>query len=311
MKRYKATHTLSASKKSRKSEVRENLTMLNPNSAGIDIGSRSHFVAVPNDRDNHCVREFSSTTSGLLEIVSWLKKCGVETIAMESTGSYWISVYEVLESYGFDVCLVNAKFVKNVPGRKSDVEDCQWIQKLHSFGLLSKSFRPEDHCMKLRSLTRQHSSLTQHRTPFIQHMQKALHEMNIQLATHLRDITGVTGMKIINAILEGERDPKVFASFVHSLCKKSPEEIVKSLEGNYRYEHLFCLKQARDLYFLFGEKIRECEAEIKLALEEQYEYVTKDALLEVGRLDEEEVKSKREKKSSTRKSKISFDPTLF
>ena len=310
MKRYKPSHKPSASRKSSRSQKKQDLTIVNPKSAGIDIGSRSHFVAVHHDSDNDFVKEFSSTTSGLLEIVSWLKECNVETVAMESTGSYWIPVYEVLESNDFDVCLVNAKFVKNVPGRKSDVEDCQWIQKLHSFGLLAKSFRPKDHCMKLRSLTRHHSTLIQHRSPHIQHMQKALLEMNIQLATHLRDITGVTGMKIINAIIAGERDPEIFAGLVHPLCKKSPEEIIKSLEGNYREEHLFCLKQARDLYVFYSEKVRECEAQIKVALDEQCKNISKDSALELMRFHEEKVKSNKEKNTRKRKSKMSFDPTL-
>lgn len=272
MKRYKTNQPFSSSKAS-KSRAKKNISIINPDSAGIDIGSRSHFVAVPEDCDEKNVREFSSTTTGLLEMVNWLKKCSIKTIAMESTGSYWIPAYEILESSGFEVYLVNAQFIKNVPGRKTDVIDCQWIQKLHSFGLLSKSFRPQDHALKLRALARQHTSLIEHRSPHVQHMQKALQEMNVQLHTHIRDITGLTGMRIINAILQGERNPKVFATLVHPSCKNPSEKIANSLRGNYRDEHLFALKQARDLYMFFSEKVVEAEQEIQKALAEFSDYV--------------------------------------
>jgi transposase len=269
MRRYKPNKQSTTTKKTIKvQKLDPQMDVINPHCAGIDIGSRSHFVAVPNGCCDVPVREFSSTTSGLLEMVNWLKECKIVSVAMESTGSYWIPVYEILEAAGFDVCLVNAYFVKSVPGRKSDVKDCQWVQKLHSYGLLSKSFRPKDHCLKLRSLTRQHSSLIEHRSPHILHMQKALHEMNIQLATHVRDITGLTGMRIITAILNGERDENEFAKLVHANCKNSVKAITDSLKGNYREEHLFTLKQARDLYFYYTEKISECEVEINKALEQ-------------------------------------------
>jgi len=274
MKRYKENKINGKGKTLTKLTVSKDSSLLpiNPNSAGIDIGSRSHFVAIPPNRDGEIVREFSSTTSGLLEICQWLKESEVTTVAMESTGSYWIPVFEVLASHGFDVFLVNAKHVKNVPGKKTDIVDCQWIQKLHSFGLLAKSFRPKDHYLKLRALTRQHSSLIEHRSPHVQHMQKALHEMNIQLATHVRDITGVTGMRIINAILEGERDVKVFAALVDPRCKKGATAIAESLRGNYREEHLFVLRQARDLYNYYNKLIHECEKEIEAALNELVEH---------------------------------------
>jgi transposase len=268
MKRYKPNQQFSSTVKTKVKKSTNEIGLVNPDSAGIDIGSRSHFVAVPDDRDQSHVREFSTTTSSLLEMIDWLKKCKIKTVAMESTGSYWIPAYELLESHGFEVYLVNAHFIKNVPGRKTDVIDCQWIQKLHSFGLLSKSFRPKDHCLKLRALVRQHTSLILHRSPHVQHMQKALQEMNIQLHTHIRDITGLTGMRIINAILAGERDIKVFASLVHPCCKKSAEEIAESLRGNYREEHLFILKQAKDLYEYYTEKIIEAEQKIEMALKE-------------------------------------------
>ncbi len=241
MRRFKKKERPSTKGKSQKVKKEVDLPTINPDCAGIDIGSRSHFLAIPPNRDGDTVREYPSTTSGVLEICTWLKENGVKTVAMESTGSYWIPVFEILESYGFDVYLVNAKSVKSPPGSKTDVLDCQWIQKLHSLGLLTKSFRPQDHCLKLRSLSRQHSSLIEHRSPHVQHMQKSLHEMNIQLATHIRDITGVTGMRIINAILEGERDEEKFALLVDRRCKRGAQEIAESLRGNYREEHLFTL----------------------------------------------------------------------
>jgi transposase len=269
VRRFKSKSNSSAIKKIKKvKNLDPQMDMINPNCAGIDIGSRSHFVAVPSDRSEPSVREFSATTDGIMEMVQWLKECKIASVAMESTGSYWIPVFEILEANGFDACLVNAYFVKSVPGRKSDVMDCQWLQKLHAYGLLSKSFRPKDHCLKLRSLARQHSSLIEHRSPHIQHMQKALHEMNIQLATHVRDITGLTGMNIISAILDGERDGKVFATLIHPNCKQSVQSIVASLKGNYREEHLFALKQSKDLYFYYTEKVQECEREISKALEQ-------------------------------------------
>lgn len=271
MKRYKPNQNSSSMVKSSPEET--TIGVMNPDSAGIDIGSRSHFVAVPKGRDPHPVREFSTTTTGILEIIEWLKKCKIKTVAMESTGSYWIPVFELLESHGFEVYLVNAHFLKNVPGRKTDVIDCQWIQKCHSFGFLNKSFRPKDHTLKLRAFARQHTELVQHRSPHIQHMQKALQEMNIQLHTHIRDITGLTGMRIIDAILSGERNPTVFASLVHPRCKNSAEKIADALRGNYREEHLFILKQSRDLYHFYGEKIAEVEQQIEAALTQLRKYV--------------------------------------
>lgn len=267
MKRFKQNPHLSKRKNVKLVSKNIDIQTINPNSAGIDIGSRSHFVAIPPDREEP-VKEFPSTTRSLLEMCQWLKKNKITTVAMESTGSYWIPVYEILESHGIEVYLVNAKSVKNVPGRKTDVMDCQWIQKLHSVGFLTKSFRPKDHCLKLRALTRQHSSLIEHRSPHVQHMQKALHEMNIQLATHIRDITGITGMRIINAILAGERNEERFAELVDPRCKKGAKAIAESLLGNYREEHLFTLKQSRDLYNYYTQLILDCEQEIEKALSE-------------------------------------------
>lgn len=202
------------------------LTRVNPNAAGIDIGSASHFVAVPPGRDEETVREFKSFTSDLHALADWLKRCGVTTVAMESTGVYWIPLFEILESQGFEVLLANPKHLKNVPGRgKSDVIDCQWIQKLHSFGLLSGSFRPEAQICELRAYTRQRDGLVKSISSHIQGMQKAMSLMNIQLHNVLSDITGETGFKIIRAIVAGERCVTKLAQFRDSRCKNSLEMI--------------------------------------------------------------------------------------
>jgi len=268
MKRFKTDSKNSSKNKKIFQPNNVELSAINSNCAGIDIGSRSHFVSIPPELNKETIREFSSTTAGVLKMCSWLKENKITSAAMESTGSYWIPVCEILEAQGIDGYLVDAKAVKHVPGRKTDVIDCQWIQKLHSLGLLPKAFRPKEYCLKLRALTRQHTSLIEHRSPHIQHMQKALHEMNIQLATHVRDITGVTGRNIIDAIINGERDMKAFALLVDRRCKKSPKEIAESLKGNYREEHLFALRQARDLYDYYSKLIGECEIEIEKALTE-------------------------------------------
>jgi transposase len=185
----------------------QSLPLINPNAAGIDVGAKEHVVAVPSDRDPQPVRTFQAFTPDLHELAAWLKRCGIETVALESTGIYWISLYEILEQYGFEVRVVNARHVKNVPGRtKTDVLDCQWIQKLHSFGLLNGSFRPDQQIRKLRTYMRLRDNLVVERTQAIHHMQKALFEMNVQLSNVISDITGESGLRIIEAILAGERD---------------------------------------------------------------------------------------------------------
>ncbi len=231
------------------------LQIINPDAAGIDIGSKSHYVCVPQDRDKEYVRRFGSFTDDLHKIADWLKKCGVKTIAMESTGVYWIPVFQILEQRGFEVYLVNAKYVKNVPGRKSDVQDAQWLQKLHSCGLLQSSFRPEDSVCVLRSYIRQRERLIKNSTTHVFRMQKALTEMNMQLRNVITDITGTTGMAIIRAIIGGERDPVKLAKFRDYRIKSSEETIIKSLQGDYRKEHLFVLKQEFELYMGYLKKI--------------------------------------------------------
>jgi hypothetical protein len=239
------------------------ISIINPNAAGIDIGGSSHFVAVPKDRDQTNVKEFGCFTADLQEMVCWLKKCKIETIAMESTGSYWIPVFEILDRAGFQVMLVDAHQFKNSKGRKSDVIDCQWLQQLHAHGILSGAFRPEDKIVELRSYLRHRSMLIEAAAMHIQHMQKSLTQMNLHLSNVISDITGVTGMAIIKAILSGETNPKTLSKYRDGRCKNSEEIIEKSLEGNYREEHLFTLKHAFETYEFYQKKIAECDEEIK------------------------------------------------
>jgi transposase len=245
------------------------LQHINLNAAGIDIGSKRHMVAVPEGRDEVSVREFGTFTADLEALAAWLKKCGITTVAMESTGVYWIPLFELLERRGFEVKLVDARHVKNVSGRKSDVLDCQWIQQLHTYGLLAGAFRPPDEVCVLRSYLRQREMLTQTASMHIQHMQKALQQMNLLLHNVVSDVTGVTGMKIIKALLAGERDPRVLARNRSERCKHSSTTIAKSLVGNYREEHLFALQQAVDLYEMYQAKIADCDQAIIKQLEKQ------------------------------------------
>jgi transposase len=244
----------------------KSFSIINPDAAGIDIGSAEHWVAVPADRDQHPVRKFKCFTADLYNMADWLDECGIKTIAMESTGVYWIPAFQILESRGFEVKLVNAKHVKNVPGRKIDVLDCQWLQRLHCFGLLSGSFRPENSICVLRSYWRHRDNLIRYAGSHIQHMQKALTEMNIQLHKVISDIAGLTGMRIIRAILEGERDTVKLANMKHGRIRSSANEIAKSLEGDYRSEHLFALKQAVELYDFYQKQISACDQQIEAYL---------------------------------------------
>jgi transposase len=238
-------------------------TITHPNAAGIDIGSSSHYVAVPPDRDDNPVREFPSFTDDLNALADWLTVCGVDAVAMESTGVYWIPLFELLESRGFTVRLVNARHVKNVSGRKSDVLDCQWLQQLMTFGLLRGAFRPPDAVCVLRSLWRQREMLLRNQGRQVQHMQKALTQMNIQLANVIADVVGETGQKILRAIVAGERDGKVLAAMKNGRIRASTDEIAKSLQGNWRTEHLFALKQALDMFDFIGTQLAECDRGIE------------------------------------------------
>jgi transposase len=248
--------------KDRMTKLSKHLQHINPYAAGIDVGCRSHFVAVPEGSCEQPVREFSSFTDDLHQMADWLLRCGVTSVVMESTGIYWIPVFEILESRGLEVRLVNARHVKNVPGRKSDVLDCQWLQRLHSYGLLEGAFRPAEHVCSLRAYVRQRMTMVRYAASHIQHMQKALAQMNLQLANVVADITGATGMRIIRAVLDGERDPLVLARLRDRRCKNSEQTIARSLNGNFRPEHLFSLKQAVELYEFYQSQIAECDQQI-------------------------------------------------
>ena len=243
------------------------LTITHPHAAGIDIGSVSHFVAVPPERDDAPVREFPSFTVDLNAIADWLTACGVDTVAMESTGVYWIPLFELLESRGFTVLLVNARHVKNVSGRKSDVLDCQWLQQLMTYGLLSGAFRPAEQVCVLRSLCRQRTMLLRSQARDVQHMQKALTQMNVQLANVISDVVGETGQKILRAIVSGERDSQKLGAMKNSRIHASVDEIAKSLQGNWRAEHLFALKQALGAFDFVATQLAECDQEIELQLQ--------------------------------------------
>lgn len=242
---------------------KSSIKIINPDSAGIDIGASSHFVAVPEGRDDIIVQEFECYTSDIQKMINWMKKCKIKTIVMESTGSYWIPVFEMLEQAGFEVNLVDAHHVKNIRGRKSDVIDCQWLQQLHAHGLLAAAFRPTNEIAELRSYLRHRSKLIESASSHINRMQKALTEMNLHLNNAISDITGVTGMGILHAILAGERNPEVLAKMRDPRCKQPEIVIRKSLEGNYRKEHLFTLKQEMQAYEFYQKQIQECDEVIK------------------------------------------------
>jgi transposase len=237
--------------------------MLQPNAAGVDIGATEIYLAVPPDRANPCVRSFPTFTQDLCAAADWLQQCGVETVAMESTGVYWIPLFQILEARGLQVFLVNARHVKNVPGRKTDVADCQWLQYLHSVGLLRGSFRPEQAVCAVRSLLRYRDSLVQMAAVHIQHMQKALDQMNLQIHHVISDITGLTGTAILEAILGGERDPRRLSQLRDPRIKATQKTIAKSLVGDYRREHLFTLRQSLTAYRHYQQLLAACDAEIE------------------------------------------------
>ena len=242
------------------------LRLMNPRAAGIDIGSRTHYAAVPPDSTEQPVRSFGCLTPQLHELAQWLRECGVTTVALESTGVYWIPVAEVLEDYGLAVKLVNARQVKNVPGRKSDVQDCQWLQELHSFGLLRGSFRPAQELRALRGYWRHRQRLVEAAAQQVLLMQKALEQMNLQLHKVLSDITGMSGMAILRAILAGCRDGAELADLAQPTVKSDPETIAQALTGHWREEHLFALKQSIELYDFYQTKIAECDQELERCL---------------------------------------------
>jgi transposase len=240
--------------------------IIHPRAAGIDVGSTFHVVAVPLDLSPEPVQAFQSFTGDLYRLADWLVDIGVTTGAMESTGIYWIPVFDILEAHGLEVLLVNARHVKNVPGRKTDVSDAQWLQQLHSYGLLRGSFQPAQEWSALRSYLRQRERLVEYAASHIQHMQKALMQMNLQLHHVVSDITGVTGMKIMRAIVAGQHDPAELATYRDVRCKAFEETIREALTGHYRREHVFALRQALDLYDSYQERIAACDQEIEATL---------------------------------------------
>ena len=248
----------------KKSNIDQCWELINPDAAGLDIGAREHWACVPPNRAEKNVRNFGTFTTDLEALADWFQECGVKTVAMEATGVYWIAVFQILERRGLQVMLVNPRQTKNVAGRKTDVKDCQWIQRLHTYGLLQGSFRPEDPYCVLRSYMRYRDELVAARSTQCQHLQKALQQMNVCLHHVLSDVTGVSGLAIIEAILDGQRDPVKLAAMVHRRVRASQEMIQKALMGDYRAEHLFVLKVAFDLHHTYAEKILACEEQIVL-----------------------------------------------
>jgi transposase len=257
----------SRKRRSQKVDLTTELQPINLHAAGIDVGSAEHYVAVPVGRDPNPVQTFGSFTADLHRLAQWLKTCQIETVVMQATGVYWIGLYEVLESYRFQVYVVNAHHTKTLPGRKTDVQECQWLQKLHTFGLLNNSFRPPEQIRALRCYLRQRENLVQQAGIGIQQMQKCLTEMNLQLANVISDLSGMTGMKIIQAILDGERNPRKLAALADLRIQATPKEIMQSLEGHWREECLFVLDQVHEMYHTCLEKIRECDERIEKQLQ--------------------------------------------
>lgn len=257
------TNPRKKNRRNRRKQVAKFLERVHLNAAGIDIGSASHWVAVPEDRDDQPVREFKSFTPDLEALADWLEACDIETIAMESTGVYWVPLFEILEARGFEALLVNARHVKGVPGRKSDVSDCQWLQQLHTFGLLRGSFRPVPEITAIRTLVRHRTTLVQEAAAHIQRMQKSMALMNLQLHNVLTDVTGVTGMAILRDIVAGHTDPAALARHRDYRCKASEEEFVASLTGHYRPELVFALRQSIELYDVYQDKIQACDEQIE------------------------------------------------
>lgn len=237
--------------------------ILHPDAAGIDIGSTEHWVAVPPDRDSNPVRRFGCFTEELRALADWLQQCAIRTVAIESTGVYWVPLVQILAERGLEICLVNARHVQSLPGRKTDVLDCQWLQELHTYGLLSSSFRPADEICVLRSYWRHRSMLIDYASAHLHHMQKALTQMNLHLHHVISDISGVTGLRMIRAIVQGERNPHTLAELKDRRIQASSQTIAKALTGDYRAEHVFALKQALELYDVYAALIQQCDAQIE------------------------------------------------
>lgn len=247
---------------------KQEMSPIHDHAAAIDIGATLHVAAVKPGRDSEPVRSFGTFTADLHRLADWFKHCGVRTVAMESTGVYWIPIFEVLEQRGFAVALVNARDAKHVPGRKTDVSDAEWLQRLHEYGLLRASFRPETRIAALRDYLRQRERLLDYAASHIQHMQKALMQMNLQLHHVVSDITGTTGLRIIRAFVAGERDPATLAALRDQRCKASNEVIRQALVGNDREEHVFALTQALELYDAYQTRVGDCDKRIEAVLKQ-------------------------------------------
>ena len=274
------------------------LEVVHPHAGGIDIGNESHYVAVPSTRDEQPVRRFGCTTAELKAMATWLKQCGIRTVALQSTGVYWMAVYDTLEAAGLEVYLVNARETKNLPGRKTDVQESQWLMKLHTYGLLRNSFRPSQEIRTMRTYWRQRQDLVRSAGRHIQRMQKALTQMNIQLANFLSDLSGKSGQAIIHAILEGERNPYELAALCHANVKASEEEIARSLEGNWQADLLFMLKQEQEGYEFCQKQLAGCDEQLHHFLKQGEDRSASASL------PEEKRKGQREK---NKKNKPQFD----
>ena len=250
-------------KKQKPIQVSEDMPVINRNAGGIDVGASEVWISVPPDRDEEPVKRFETFTRDLYTMADWLKQCGIGSVAMESTGVYWIPVFQILEQRGIEVILVNARHAKNVAGRKTDWLDCQWLRILHTFGLLAGSFQPAAEIAVLRSYLRHRQMLIEYAAAHIQHMQKALTQMNLQLAHVVSDVTGLTGMRIIRAIVTGERNPQRLAEMRDWRTKSDEETIAKALEGNYQPEHVFALRQALELFDFYQQQIQVCDQQIR------------------------------------------------
>lgn len=286
-------------KEKRKGTKSLDFPVINPNAAGIDVGSMLLSVAIPPGREEVSVKEFGSFTSDLHDIARWLRQCQIETVAMECTGVYWRNLFLVLSQYGFEVCLANARHTRNVTGRKTDELDAQWIQRLHSCGLLSSCYLPQEPVATLRSLVRYRRSLNQDSTRYKLRMQKAMEMMNLKLHSVISDITGQTGTAITKAILAGERNPEDLMQYVNYRVKASREDLLKSLQGNWRDEQLFLLEQSYKMYLFAEEQIRLCDTKIEIALQ-QLDASKNDGVLEQEPPLNVKAKQKKQPKFDTR-----------
>jgi transposase len=283
------------------------LEVVHPDAAGIDVGNESHFVAVPVGRDARAVQEFGSWTADLHKMAEWLKTCHIRTVAMQSTGVYWIALQEVLEQHGIEVYLVNARGTKNLPGRKSDVQECQWLMKLHTYGLLRNSFRPPEEIRAVRTIWRLRDRFVQDAGRTIQQIQKALTTMNVRLANAISDVSGVTGMAIIRAILKGERDPRVLAKLRDKRIQASEEEVARSLEGNWRDDVLFELKEVVACYDFYQQRVAACDEQLQGYMAALPDRKVKSESAAAPESPQGSQKSSKRRSKTRRKNQPSFD----